>query len=117
MRRLATIITLISLLVSCSEKQEEALFTLNGNTGMPKATVYLYGLDSSYERTDSAVCNENGEFAFELKLDSLTPLGLVIPDGKFTSPYPLSTLFRIISRKTAAVLASIICPFVSFCAS
>lgn len=87
MRRLATIIALISLLVSCSEKQEEALFTLNGNTGMPKATVYLYGLDSSYERTDSAVCNENGEFAFELKLDSLTPLGLVIPDGKFVPVY------------------------------
>lgn len=83
-------IILVSLLLawSCSEKkQEEPKFTFEGNSGVPGATMYLFGLDSHHDVLDSTLCDKNGAFTFSVVLESPASLALITPDGQIVPVY------------------------------
>lgn len=82
------IITLfILLLLSCSKQEQVSTFTIEGNTGIPNGTVYLYGTDSRYQNADTAVCDENGYFSFTIATDTIIPLALITPDMRYVPVY------------------------------
>ena len=87
MKKGLLLIFTLSLLIACSEKEQESMFTIEGNTGTPKGMVYLYGADSRYDSTDSIACDDNGFFRLSIPADTITPLALITPDNRIVAVY------------------------------
>ena len=87
MKRAAAFILILFTLLACSKIEKSRTFTLTGNTGVPEAAVYLHGTDSRYEKVDTAICDDEGFFEFAIAVDTLTPLALITPDGRYVPVY------------------------------
>ena len=77
---------LLLLLVSCGGN-ESGRYSISGNAGKEGEKVFLFGLDSRYERLDSTTSNSNGDFIFTLPADTVMPLALIMPDGRSVTLY------------------------------
>lgn len=86
MNRILVYMLLVLALISCAGK-ESGLYTLNGKVGDTECTVYLFGIDNRYERIDSIAGNDDGEFSFSMKTDTVIPLMLLLPDGVLVPVY------------------------------
>lgn len=75
-----TVLFAIALLL-LSACKETPRYTIGGNFGNGGDTLYLFGLDSRYDRIDEIVCDEQGAFLATVETDTITPLGLALPDG------------------------------------
>lgn len=71
---------LILLCISCSDSIRT--FHLSGHGAGAGDTLYLYGMDSRYKRMDTIVADNGGSFTHDIPTDTLTPLGMLLPDGK-----------------------------------
>ena len=87
MKRNGILILTLLFLLSCTGKKQENIFTIEGDTGVPKGMVYLYGTDSRYDKADSIACDESGYFRFSISADTITPLTLVTPDKRTVPVY------------------------------
>lgn len=88
MKKILAILLCLIVAWSCgSKKEEEPQFTFEGNSGVPGATMYLFGLDSGRDIIDSVQCDDKGAFCFTLKLDTAASLGLITPDGNMVPVY------------------------------
>lgn len=47
----------------------------------------LFGLDGRYERADSIKSDNDGDFRYTIPVDTLTPLALLMPDGRMVTLY------------------------------
>lgn len=88
MKRCTTlpVLLLLLLLLSCGEKNMN-LYTIDGKTGEAGEKVFLFGLDSRYERLDSTTSDSEGEFTFTINADTVTPLALLMPEGNIVTLY------------------------------
>lgn len=95
------IITLLILfLLSCGNEKQGNIFTLEGNTGTPEGSLYLFGTDGRYEKRDSTVCDENGFFRFTIPADTVMPLALITPDMRLVPVYAEPKLKAELLRDT-----------------
>ena len=84
MKRCTTlpVLLLLLLLLSCGEKNMN-LYTIDGKTGEAGEKIFLFGLDSRYERLDSTTSDSEGEFTFTINADTVTQtasrLSLFVP--------------------------------------
>lgn len=72
--------------ISCSEN-EESRYTLSGKASDTQSTLYIFGTDNRYESIDSITSNNAGEFVFSIKVDTVVPLMLILPDGELVPVY------------------------------
>ena len=80
MRKLLAIATLLLLFVaSCTDDWRYC--TMTGRGVAAEDTLYLYGLDKRYEYVDTIIADEAGEFEYEIPIDTVTPMGLLMPSG------------------------------------
>lgn len=86
MRRILAYILLATILFSCSEKSN-INFTLSGKAGDTQCTLYLFGIDSRYEKIDSIVSEKNGEFTYSMHTDTIVPMFLLLPEGELIPVY------------------------------
>ncbi len=70
---------LISLLLFACKNGPQ--YVIGGTYGTGNDTLYLFGLDSRYDRVDEIVCDEQGDFSHSIDMDTVAPLGLALPDG------------------------------------
>ena len=87
MKKSGILILLLMLMFSCSKDLQENIFTIEGDTGTPNATVYLYGMDSRYDKADSIACDSIGYFRISIPADTITPLALITPDMRLVPVY------------------------------
>ena len=88
MKKILVILLCTLFAWSCgSKKGEEPQFTFEGNSGVPNAMMYLFGLDSQHDIIDSTLCDKNGDFRFSLELNSAASLALATPDGNIVPVY------------------------------
>ena len=78
MKHIATLCTIILLLAACGKQQPQ--FTLQGNTGSGEDTLYIYGVDDRYQKIDTIVTGDDGEFLYTLPTDTVLPLTLIMGD-------------------------------------
>lgn len=77
---------LLLLVVSCGSKDRKQ-YSISGNVGEKGEKLFLFGLDSRYEKLDSTTVDDEGNFSFTLSLDTITPLALVTPKGEMVTLY------------------------------
>ena len=79
MKKLLFFALTLLLAASCKEAPR---YTITGNTGKGGDTLYLFGLDSRYEKIEKIACDKQGTFTHTVKTDTIAPLGLVMPSGE-----------------------------------
>lgn len=87
MKRTLIYTLFILTLIACGNVVETPEYTIGGKVADSKCTLYITGLDSRYEKLDTIAGNENGEFSFSLSTDTITPLLLILPNGKSVTLY------------------------------
>ena len=92
-KTLLFLLTLI-LLAAC---KETPLYTVSGNCGASNDTLYLFGLDSRYDRIDEIVCNEEGAFSHAIDVAESTPLIMAMPDGTMITLFAEPDMEAVIS--------------------
>lgn len=102
MKKSITYILFLLLLFSCGNRPQESMFTIEGNTGIPQSTVYLFGIDGRYQRTDSAKCDEEGRFSLSIKADTTMPLALITPDSRFLPLFAEPMLTATLEKDSTA---------------
>lgn len=98
MKKLLFFALTLLLAASCKEAPH---YTITGNTGKGGDTLYLFGLDSRYEKIEKIACDKQGTFTHTVKTDTIAPLGLVMPSGE------LITLFAEPNVEAQLLLDSI----------
>lgn len=95
MRKLLILTLTMLLAVACKEAPR---YTIAGSTGNAGDTLYLFGLDSRYEKIDKIACDAQGTFNHFIETDTIAPLGLVLPSGDmitlFAEPGVNATLVK-----------------------
>lgn len=86
MKRLLTYLATVLIAVACSNDKENT-FTINGTIGEGDTRLYLFGLDRRNEVLHTIECNPDGEFSFSMTTDTVTPMLLLLPDGKSITIY------------------------------
>ncbi len=77
-----TILLAFTLLLSLVACQQGPRYTINGKMNSAEDTLYLFGFNDSHDKVTAIACDEQGEFSFTMGIDTITPLGLALPDGK-----------------------------------
>ena len=86
MKKACLIFLLPLLICSCGHKIEGNVVSLKGNIkGLGNDTLYIYGLDQFYNRTDTIIARKD-RFETVLQIDTLALVRLQFPDG---TRYPL----------------------------
>ena len=86
MKKACFIFLLPLLICSCGHKIEGNAVSLKGNIkGLGNDTLYIYGLDQFYNRTDTIIARKD-RFETVLQIDTLALVRLQFPDG---TRYPL----------------------------
>ena len=80
------LLTLCSLLLlaACDNTPR---YTISGKIGNNADTLYLFGFDSRYDKIDKIASDAEGVFSHTIKADTITPLGLALPDGEIITLY------------------------------
>ena len=80
------LLTLCALLLfaACDKAPQ---YTISGNTGACNSTLYLFGLDSRYDRIETIKSDAEGAFSHTIKTDTILPLGLALPSGHIIALY------------------------------
>ena len=86
MRMRNALLTLCALLLfaACDKAPQ---YTISGNTGACNSTLYLFGLDSRYDRIETIKSDAEGAFSHTIKTDTILPLGLALPSGHIIALY------------------------------
>lgn len=99
MKHTATIVSiLLALLVSCTDKS--IYYSISGSGVAPSDTLYLYGLDRSYEYMDTILADEDGNFEYEIYADTVFPLSLLMPTGEALVMYAEPSIKATITPDT-----------------
>lgn len=80
------LLTLCSLLLlaGCDNAPR---YTIGGKVGNAADTLYLFGLDSRYDKIDLIASDAEGVFSHSIEADTIIPLALALPDGKIITLY------------------------------
>ena len=70
------------LFVVACNKKSTTNYTISGKVGDEACKMLVIGLNNRFEKIDSIVTNEHGEFTYTIDEDTIVPLSLFLPDGK-----------------------------------
>lgn len=98
-RNLAIALLATLCIFSCKEKPQKPHYTLSGKFGSGGDTIYIYGMNSSYDKIDTIItAPQSGEFTYEIEEDESRKLKMVLPSGEilniFTEPDAKATLAK-----------------------
>ena len=80
-KSLITYILLLFLVVSCNE-ENATLYTIHGHANNLESDIFVFGLDSRLQKTDSIKADKHGNFSYSIKCDTIVPFMMIMPDGK-----------------------------------
>lgn len=99
MKNIAVIFIVLSFLVTaCNDNT--SYYRLSGCVGNGGDTLYLYGLDRRYDRTDTLIADEKGRFECEIPADTIFPLNLLMPSGELVTLYAEPNLSATVFQDT-----------------
>ena len=101
MKRFLTYLLPLLMLVASCGREKVTLYTISGKAADVQCHLLLFGLDGRYERIDSITTDNDGDFRFSIPVDTVTPLALLMPDGKMVTLYAEPDLKAKISRDEA----------------
>ncbi len=102
MRRGATAILLMLLLLSCGGTRQENMFTIKGNTGTPQGEVCLFGTDGRCDTIYAARCDEDGDFSITVPSETALPFALITPGLDYIPVYSDPGITAELQRDTAS---------------
>lgn len=94
---LAYLLPLLMLAASCS-RDKATYYTISGKAADEQCHLLLFGLDGRYEKADSIKSDNDGDFKYTIPVDTLTPLALLMPDGRMVTLYAEPNIKAKISR-------------------